>query len=131
MLWPAAKMGDNVIGLDFHAAIIPPAPAPIPMLPHPYMGSIFLWATPEFPMVNTLINGMPACTSGAMGYSVHVPMGLPAPPTMMNMMYWRRYLLNIPKALMLVALTLMANLAIAGISALFIPPGGATSKFVQ
>jgi hypothetical protein len=74
---------------------------------------------------------MPACTSGAMGYSVHVPMGLPAPPTMLNMMYWRRYLLNIPKALMLVALTLMANLAIAGISAMFVPAGGATAKFVQ
>ena len=130
MLWPAAKMGDAVMGLDFHAAIIPPAPAPIPMLPHPYMGSIFLWATPTFPKINTFINSMPACTAGAMGYSVHVPMGLPAPPTMMNMGYWRRYLLNIPKSLMLVALTLLANLAIAGISAVVVPPG-ATASFIK
>ncbi len=131
MLWPAAKMTDMVIGLDFHAVIIPPAPAPIPMVPHPYFGLIYLWMTPKFPKVDTLINSMPACTAGAMGYSVHIPMGLPAPPSMMNMMYWRRYLLNIPKQLMLVALTLMANIAIAGISALFVPANGATAKFVQ
>ena len=122
MLWPAAKMTDMVIGLDFHAVIIPPAPVPIPMIPHPYFGLIFLWMTPTFPKVNVLINGMPATTSGSMGYSVHIPMGLPAPPSMLNMAYWRRYLTNIPKALMLVALTLMANLAIAGISSLFVKP---------
>jgi hypothetical protein len=131
MLWPAAKMTDMVIGLDFHAVIIPPAPAPIPMVPHPYFGLIYLWMTPQFPKVNTLINGMPACTAGAMGYSVHIPMGLPAPPSMLNMAYWRRYLLNIPKQLMLVALTLMANMAIAGISAMFIPADSATGKFVK
>ncbi len=84
-----------------------------------------------FPKVNTLINGMPACTAGAMGYSVHIPQGLPVPPTMLNMGYWRRYLLNIPKALLLVALTLMANLAIAGISSLFVKPDGATGSFVK
>ncbi len=130
MLWPAAKMGDMVVGLDFHAVIIPPAPAPIPMVPHPYFGLIFLWMTPAFPKVNTLINGMPACAAGAMGYSVHIPMGLPCPPSMLNMMYWRRYLLNIPKQLMLVALTLLANIAIAGISSLFVPPNSAASRFV-
>jgi len=131
MLWPASKMTDMVIGLDFHAVIIPPAPAPIPMVPHPYFGLIYLWMTPTFPSVNVLINGLPAITAGAMGYSVHVPMGLPAPPSMMNMMYWRRHLLNIPKALMLVALTLMANLAIAGISSLFVQPNSATGRFVK
>jgi hypothetical protein len=47
------------------------------------------------------------------------------------MAYWRRYLLNIPKALMLVALTLMANLAIAGISSLFVKPDSATGRFVK
>src|SRR5262249_15856911 len=57
--------------------------------------------------------------------------GAPAPPTMLNMGYWRRYLLNIPKQLMLVALTLMANLAIAGISSLFVSPTSATGKFVK
>lgn len=131
MLWPASKMTDMVIGLDFHAVIIPPAPAPIPMVPHPYFGLIYLWMTPAFPACNVLINGLPAITAGAMGYSVHIPMGLPAPPSMLNLAYWRRYLINIPKALMLVALTLMANLAIAGISSLFVSPNSATGRFVK
>jgi hypothetical protein len=130
-LYPAVKMGDMVMGVDFHAVIIPPAPSPIPMVPHPYFGSIFLWLTPGFAKVNTLINGMPACASGSMGYGPHIPMGLPCPPSMLNMGYWRRYLLNIPKSLLLVALTMLANLAIAGISSLFIPPGSATGKFVK
>ncbi len=131
MLWPATKMTDMVIGVDFHAVIIPPAPAPIPMVPHPYFGPIYLWMTPTFPKVNVLINGMPAVTAGGLGYSVHIPMGLPAPPSMLNMAYWRRYLINIPKSLMLVALTLMANLAIAGISSLFVKPDSATGRFVK
>ncbi|MBV8279897.1 MAG: hypothetical protein JO170_32165 [Verrucomicrobia bacterium] len=131
MLWPAAKMGDMVVGVDFHAVMIPPAPSPIPMVPHPYFGSIFLWMTPKFAKVDTLINGMPACTAGAMGYSVHIPMGLPCPPSMLNMAYWRRYLLQIPKSLMLVALTLLANLAISRISAVFVSPDSATGKFVK
>jgi hypothetical protein len=66
-----------------------------------------------------------------MGYSVHIPLGAPMPPGMLNMAYWRRYLLNIPKQLMLVALTLMANIAIAGISAIFVPPDSATGRFVK
>jgi hypothetical protein len=131
MLWPAVKMGDMVIGLDFHAVIIPPAPAPIPMIPHPYFGAIFLWLTPAFGKVNTLINGMPACATGAMGYAIHIPLGIPAPPSMLNMAYWRRHLLNIPKALMLVALTMLANLAIAGISSLFVSPNSATGRFIK
>jgi hypothetical protein len=131
MLYPAVKMGDMVIGVDLHTVIIPPSPAPIPMVPHPYFGPIFLWMTPKFPTVTVLINSMPACTAGAMGYSVHIPMGLPAPPTMLNMAYWRRYLLNIPKSLMLVALTLLANLAISRISSMFVSPSSATGKFVK
>ena len=131
MLWPAVKMGDMVVGVDLHTIIIPPAPAPIPMVPHPYFGSIFLWMTPGFPKINTLINGMPACAAGAMGYSMHIPQGLPVPPTMLNMGYWRRYLLNIPKQLMLVALTLMANVAIAGISSLFVKSSPEAAEFVK
>jgi hypothetical protein len=50
---------------------------------------------------------------------------------MLNMAYWRRYLLNIPKQLMLVALTLLANLAISRISALFVSPDSAAGKFVK
>lgn len=131
MLWPAAKMTDMVMGIDFHTVIIPPAPAPIPMIPHPYFGLLYLWSTPKFPSVDVLINGMPAFTSGGMGYSAHIPMGLPAPPAAMNLAYWRRHLTNVPKALMLVALTLLANLAIAGISSLFVKPDSATGKFIK
>ncbi len=131
MLWPAVKMTDMVIGLDFHAVFIPPSPVPVPMLPHPYFGLIYLWSTPTFPKINILINGMPACAAGAMGYSVHIPQGLPAPPSMLNLAYWKRYLTNIPKALMLVALTLMANLAISGIASRFVKPDSATGKFVK
>ncbi len=130
MLWPAAKMGDMVIGIDFHTVTIPPAP-PIPMMPHPYFGSIFLWMTPAFPKIDILINGMPAAATGAMGYSMHIPQGIPTPPSMLNQMYWRRHLLNIPKQLMLVALTLLANLAIAGISSLFVKPDSATGRFIK
>ena len=94
LLFPASKMGDMVMGIDFHTVIIPPAPSPIPMVPHPYFGSVFLWLTPAFGKVDTLINGMPAATASAMGYSAHIPMGLPVPPTMLNMGYWRRAVLT-------------------------------------
>jgi hypothetical protein len=130
MLWPAVKMGDMVIGLDFHTVTIPPAP-PVPMMPHPYFGSIFLWTTPTFPKINVLINGMPACASGAMGYSMHIPQGIPTPPSMLNQAYWKRYLTNIPKVLLLTALTMLANLAIAGIASLFVSPNSATGRFVK
>jgi hypothetical protein len=123
-------MTDMVIGLDFHTVTIPPAP-PIPMMPHPYFGIIFLWMTPAFAKIDTLINGMPACTSGAMGYSCHIPQGIPTPPSMLNQAYWRRHILNIPKALLLVALTLLANIAIAGIASLFVKPDSATGRFVK
>ena len=131
MLWPAVKTTDMVMGVDFHTVVIPPAPAPIPMVPHPYFGVIFLWMTPGFAKMNVLINSMPASTAGAMGYSCHIPMGVPTPPSLLNMGYWRRHLLNVPKALMLVALTLLANLAISGISSLFVKPDSATGKFVK
>jgi len=130
-LWPALKPGDMIMGVDFHTVLIPPAPSPIPMIPHPYFGTVFLWATPKFAEINTLINGMPACATGSMGYSLHIPQGLPAPPTMLNMAYWRRYLINIPMSLGLVALTMLANLAIAGISSLFVPPDSEAGKFIK
>jgi uncharacterized Zn-binding protein involved in type VI secretion len=125
------KMGDMVIGVDLHTVIIPPAPSPIPMIPHPYIGTIFLWMTPQFPSCTVLIQGVPAAAAGSMGYSAHIPMGLPAPPTMLNQGYWKRYLLNVPKSLMLVAFTMMANMAIAGISAMFVPASSATGKFLK
>jgi len=130
MLWPAVKVTDMVIGIDFHTVTIPPAP-PVPMMPHPYFGVIFLWMTPAFAKTNVLINGMPCSTSGAMGYSCHIPQGIPTPPSMLNQAYWRRHLLNIPKSLMLVALTLLANIAIAGIASRFVKPDSATGRFIK
>lgn len=85
-LWPAVKMTDMVIGVDFHTTLIPPSPSPVPMVPHPYFGCIFLWMTPAFAKVDTLINGMPACTSGSMGYSVHIPQLAPVPPLDVELM---------------------------------------------
>src|SRR5271165_2072479 len=128
-LFPAAKLMDPIIGLDFHTVI--EGVVPVPMVPHPYMGMIFLWNTPQFPSFKSglvLINGMPACTVGAMGYSVHIPMGLPAPPTFTNLLsYWRHHLIQVPKALVLMLLTTLANIAIAGIAALIPKPASADS----
>jgi hypothetical protein len=119
-LWPAAKFMDNVIGVDVHAV------APIPGIPiHPYFGMIYLWSDPTFPRTNVFINGMPACSVGAMGYSVHVPQGVPIPPTPTNTPYWKRYLTNIPMALTLMTLTILANIAIAGIASLIPKPNSA------
>lgn len=124
-LWPAAKLMDTVVGIDVHAVI------PIPGIPiHPYFGSIFLWHQPNFPSANVLINGMPACSVGAMGYSAHIPQGIPVPPTPTNAPYWKRYLTNIPMALTLMTLTILANLAIAGIAAL-IPKPNSAEKFLK
>jgi hypothetical protein len=124
-LWPAAKFMDNVIGVDVHAV------APIPGIPiHPYFGLLYLWSDPTFPRANVFINGMPACSVGAMGYSMHIPQGVPVPPTPTNCPYWKRYLTNIPMALTLVTLTILANIAIAGISAL-IPKSNAAEGFLK
>src|SRR6202790_5362868 len=89
-LFPAVKFMDTVIGVDMHAV------APIPGIPiHPYVGPVYLWATPIFPSINVFINGMPACSVGALGYFCHVPQGVPVPPTPTNQPYWKRYLVNI------------------------------------
>ena len=122
MLWPAVKLMDMVIGIDVHAVIGVPI--------HPYFGLIFLWHTPEFPMANVLINGMPACSVGAMGYSVHIPQGAPIPPTPTNTPYWKRYLTNILMGMVLMTLTIMANIAIAMI-ATFLPKPPSAEKFLK
>lgn len=114
-LWPAVKLMDSVVGVDVHAV------APLPGIPvHPYFGMIFLWHAPNFPMADVFINGMPACTVGAMGYSVHVPQGIPANPP--NCPYWKRYLTNVAMGLVLMGLTTMANIAIAAIASLIPKP---------
>jgi hypothetical protein len=131
--FPAAKMSDSIIGLDFHTVLSPVA-VPIPLVPHPYLGGLMLWATPAFPSYSTgqvLINGMPACGVGAMGYAVHIPMGLPAPPGFTNLLsYWRHHLIQVPKVLGLAMLTLFANMAIAGF-AQFLPQGSASAGFMK
>ena len=123
-LWPAAKLMDMVVGVDVHAV------TPVPGIPvHPYFGPIFLWHQPNFPTVNVLINGMPACAVGAMGYCVHVPQGVPVlPPNVPS--YWTRYLTNVPMALGLMTLTILANVAIAGVSAM-IPKPAAAEAFLK
>jgi hypothetical protein len=113
-LFPAAKMLNGIVGIDVHAV------AGFPV--HPYVGMIFLWMTPQFPKMDVFINGMPACTVGGMGYSVHIPQGAPVPPTPTNIPYWKRYLINVPMVLVLVALTVFANMAIAFISSLIPKP---------
>jgi hypothetical protein len=130
-LFPAAKLSDPVIGIDFHSFIIPPAPAPVPMVPHPYFGPILLWFTPTFPKTDVFINGMPAVSVGAMGMFAHIPMGLPAPPGFPNLLaYWKRHVICIPMTLGLALLTLFANLAISAISAL-IPKPPAAESFIK
>src|SRR3954465_8932959 len=112
-LFPAAKLMDMVIGVDVHAV------TPIPGIPvHPYVGPIYLWTDPSFPKMSVFINSMPAMTVGSMGYSAHVPQGVPVNPT--NTTYWQRYRTNVIMGAVLMALTMLANLAIAAISA-FIP----------
>ena len=113
-LFPAAKMLNGIIGIDVHAV------AGVPV--HPYVGMIFLWMTPQFPKMDVFINGMPACAVGGTGYSVHIPQGAPVPPTPTNVGYWKRYLINIPMVLVLLALTLCADMAIAFISSLIPKP---------
>jgi hypothetical protein len=130
-MWPAVKLNDGVIGLDFHTVVVPPAP-PIPLMPHPYFGPIFLWSSPTFPKADVFINMMPACTVGAMGYSVHIPMGAPVGPSCTNTPYWKRYLMNVAMGLVLITLTTLANIAIAGI-ARFMPrsKSGSAEKFIK
>jgi hypothetical protein len=121
-LWPAVKLMDSVVGIDVHAV------APIPGIPvHPYFGMIFLWHAPNFPMANVFINSMPACSVGAMGYSVHVPQGVPVPPTPTNCSYWKRYLTNVMMGLVLMGLTTLANIAIAAIASMIPKPPEAES----
>ena len=124
-LWPAVKLMDMVVGIDVHAV------APIPGIPvHPYFGPIYLWHSPKFPMANVLINGMPACSVGAMGYFAHVPQGVPVPPTPTNTPYWKRYLTNVGMGLVLMGLTTLANVAIAAIASM-IPKPKSAEKFIQ
>ncbi|MEO6098014.1 MAG: hypothetical protein ABIW76_21065 [Fibrobacteria bacterium] len=125
--WPVASMGTMIVGLDVHALVVPPAPAPIPV-PLPHAGPIFLWSTPTFPAINVFVNSTPACSVGALGYSVHPPVGVPVNPP--NTTYWTRYLTNVAMGLTLMGLTIFANMAIAAIASL-LPSNKASEAFVK
>lgn len=113
MLFPAVSFGSAIIGLDIHNQTVPPVPpAPFPVN---HAGTVFLWLTPKFPLINVFVNSTPACAVGAMGYSVHIPVGIPILP--MNPGYWTRYLTHVAMALTLSGLTIFANMAIAMLSA--------------
>ena len=125
--FPAVSMGSGIIGLDIHAQVIPPAPAPIPT-PAPYAGAVTLWLSPKFPMCNVFVNKTPACAVGAMGYSAHIPVGVPVLPT--NPSYWSRYLTHVGMGLCLAGLTIFANMAIAALASL-LPLPKAAEDFVK
>jgi hypothetical protein len=122
-LWPAVKLMDMVVGIDVHAV------TPVPGIPvHPYFGPIYLWTDSKFPAADVFINSMPACTVGSMGYFAHVPQGVPVNPP--NCPYWKRYLTNVAMGLVLMGLTTLANIAIAGIAA-FIPKPKSAESFIK
>jgi hypothetical protein len=116
--FPVATLGDTVVGVDFHTVL---TPLPTPWTPHAYIGRLLLWNTPQFPAFSSglvLVNFMPACTVGAMGYGIHAPILVPCPPPFTNLMtYWRHHLINIPKLLGFMMKMIFANLAIAAIAA--------------
>jgi hypothetical protein len=130
-LFPAAKMGDMIVGLDVHKVYVPPVPPPGPPVPHAYFGPIILWMTPKFATVgNVFVNGMPAACVGCQSFGPHIPMGLPGPEAMTNTPFWKRYIYQIPMALALVLLTTFANLAIAGLVSAF-PIGKSGEGFLK
>lgn len=120
--WPAVSLLDGIIGVDLHAVVGVPI--------HPYIGLIFLWHTPLFPQCNVLINDLPACSVGAMGYSVHIPQGIPVPPTPTNMTYWQRWKTNILMGIVLMMLTILANMTIALIGT-FLPKQKSVDDFIK
>lgn len=111
MLFPAAKLGDTIIGLDFHSTtqtIVPPVPWPY--FPHPFVGVIFLWHTPKWPSANVFINGRPAITVGAKSYSVHIPLPPPAVPTPPTQITAKWYLQNLMTAALSAVFSMVLNM---------------------
>jgi hypothetical protein len=131
MIFPAATMTHSVLGLDFHKVFVPPVPPPGPPIPHVFAGPIYLWMTPQWPVLgDVLINLKPAACVGSMGFFPHIPTGLPGPESVTNTAYWKRYLVHVLMAAGLAALTLLANLAIAAIST-FLPQSGESEAFLK
>ena len=71
LTFPATKLLDPIMGLDFHttlpAPLVPPLP-PIPFFPTPFMGPILI----DF-KATVLINFLPAAGSGATALGFHMP----------------------------------------------------------
>ena len=120
--FPAIKKMDIVMGVDVHAGLGVPI--------HPYFGPVFLWHSPKFPSGNVFINGMPAASVGAMGYFAHIPTVVPSLTTVPNLPYWKRYLTNVAMGVILMGLTTLANIAIAGIAAM-IPKPKSVESFIR
>ncbi len=130
-LFPAAKMGDMVIGLDVHKVFIPPVPPPGPPVPHPYFGAIILWLTPKHAAAgDVFVNGCPAAAVGCQSFGMHIVMGLPGPESATNTAYWKRYLTQVAMAAVLALLTTFANLAIAGLASV-LPIGKSGEGFLK
>ena len=79
LTFPATKLLDPIIGLDFHTTLpsitVPPLP-PLPFFPSPFAGPILIDFTPT-----VLVNFRPAAGSGATAVSFHMPpLPWPWPP---------------------------------------------------
>lgn len=72
---PAAKKGDQAVGIDIHVVMVPAPPAPpVPTpLPHPFTG---VFDTKLSSDVN--IEGQPAATEGSI--ATNTPSHIPTPP---------------------------------------------------
>ncbi|HEX8199781.1 MAG TPA: PAAR domain-containing protein, partial [Isosphaeraceae bacterium] len=119
MLFPAAKLGDTIVGLDFHSTtqtIVPPVPWPL--FPHPFIGTIFLWHTPKWPMANVFVNGMPALTVGAKSYSFHIPLPPPAVPTPPPQITFKWWLTNVMTAGIAAVFSMVLNMIGSALGAL-------------
>ena len=71
---PAAKQGDQVVGVCTHIVLVPSPSGPVPTpLPHPFSGMLTTSLS-----TNVMIGGMPAATLGSMADKM--PPHSPTPP---------------------------------------------------
>ena len=127
-LFPACTTGNTMlIGVDAHSTAIPP----VPLNPHPFIGVLMLWTSPKFPMSNVMINGSPACCSGAKGYSVHIPQGTWVDIPKVTFKVW--YITNLITVGFVTLFTIAANIMIGivkGLAASLTDPKVSASKQV-
>jgi uncharacterized Zn-binding protein involved in type VI secretion len=69
---PAAKQGDQIVGVDTHIVLVPPSSAPTP-LPHPFSGQLNGSLSSD-----VMIMGKAAATVGST--ADNVPPHIPTPP---------------------------------------------------